>query len=109
MFITEKHFQKWGWFGAQQSVVVFGWSDGKKVKGYMGIQKRREFVRVVSSLVVSARSRGAAVTAGAVVVDPSSPNHLAVHNVVNDDDVVVSLAATAATTCSKQDISENVV
>jgi hypothetical protein len=109
--ITEKYFQKWGWFGAPQSIktIVFGLSDGKS-KVYMGIQKAREFQRVVTSLSVSASSRGApaATPAGAVVVHPSSRNHLAVHNAVDDDDVVVPSAATAATPSSKQDISENV-
>jgi hypothetical protein len=91
--ITEKNFQKWGWFGATQSIktIVFGLANSSP-KAYVGIQKAREFQRVVTSLV-SANSRG-----GAAV--HSSPNQLAVvHNVVDD-------AATSATTSTKQDVSE---
>jgi hypothetical protein len=104
--IAETNFKKWRWFGAPQSIktIVFELSNGKS-KAYMGLQKAREFQRVVTSLLVSAKSRGAAATATAeaVVVHSSSPNHLTVHNVVDDEDVVVQSAATSS---SKQDIFE---
>jgi hypothetical protein len=102
--IAETNFKKWRWFGAPQSIktIVFELSNGKS-KAYMGVQKAREFQCVVTSLLVSAKSRGATATAEAVVVHSSSPNHLAVHNVVDDEDVVVQSAATSS---SKQDIFE---
>jgi hypothetical protein len=96
--IAEKNFQKWGWFGAPQSIktIVFELANSGP-KAYVGIQKAREFQLLVTSLA-SANSRG-----GAAV--HSSPNQLAVvHNVVDDDDVAP--AATSATTRNKQDVLE---
>jgi hypothetical protein len=98
--IAEKNFKKWGWCGAPQSIktIVFGLANSRP-KAYMGIQKAREFQRVVTSFV-SPSSRGEAVV-------HSSPNQLAVvvHNVA-DDDAFAPAATSATTTSTKQDVYE---